>query len=316
MNSRIIPLLCVAPLVLFVGFAGSVSAAAAELRIGQATVLPGAVVSVPGTIAGTSGALALQFDVSFDPSMATLTSFSAGSALRGQIMDQQQLAPGLWRALVYSPTNGPLTPGTVVWLNFKVPTNAPDGVVPLLMTNAVVALAAGQAAQPLAQVAGALTVSSTENLTTVALAGGGQAGGGQLRTTIVGFPGRVLTLQGTPDFFHWANLGSYTNQSGVLVITNGLPAGRSAYFYRTVFSPVTNRPAVTAPSLTGAKLLADGKMRFQLNSTAASTWRVEGSPDLFHWGNYGVVTDLSGSLPVTNTPVGKPGVYFFRVVQP
>jgi hypothetical protein len=57
-------------------------------------------------------------------------------------------------------------------------------------------------------------------------------------------------------------------------------------------------------------------MRFQLNSTAASTWRVEGSPDLFHWGNYGVVTDLSGSLPVTNTPVGKPGVYFFRVVQP
>lgn len=311
MNARIIPLLRFAPLVILAATACSVSAATAELRIGQATVLPGAVVSVPGTIAGAAGALALQFDVSFNPSLVSLTSISPGDSLAGHMVDQQQLAPGQWRALVYSTTNGPIAPGAVVWLNFKVPTNSPDGVVPLLMTNAIVAQAAGQRAQPLTQVSGALMVSSAENLTTVAL-----AGGGQLRTTIVGLPGRIITLQGTPDFFHWANLGSYTNQNGVLVITNGLPAGRDAYFYRTVFNPITNQPAVAAPNLTGARLLSDGRMRFQLNSITASTWRVEGSPDLFHWGNYGVVTNPSGTLPITNTPYVNPKVYYFRVVQP
>jgi len=37
---------------------------------------------------------------------------------------------------------------------------------------------------------------------------------------------------------------------------------------------------------------------------------------LRHWGNYGVVTNPSGSLTVTNIPVGRPSVYFYRVAQP
>jgi hypothetical protein len=58
---------------------------------------------------------------------------------------------------------------------------------------------------------------------------------GQLRTTMLGEPGLAVTLQGTPDLFQWADLGSYVNQTGTLVITNAPPAGYNAYFYRTVF---------------------------------------------------------------------------------
>jgi hypothetical protein len=139
---------------------------------------------------------------------------------------------------------------------------------------------------------------------------------GSVQLRLLGEPGQAFTLQGTEDFFHWADLGRYTNQTGTLVLTNVPPAGHHAYFYRTVFRPAINQPAVPRPSLSDARLMPDGRMRFQLNSTAGSEWRVEGSPDLFHWGNYGVVTNQSGTLPITNTPVRKPKVYFYRVARP
>jgi len=317
MKTSITHLRRAAQVVLLLLAACRLTASAAELRIGQTIALPGAAVSVPVTCNGVSGGVAAQFDVNFNAAAVTLAGISSGPALSGQIFDRQQLAPGQWRAMFYSPTNGPLTPGTVVWLNFSIPTNAPDVVVPLFMTNAVMAQTAGQAVQPLAQVSGALTISSAEHLTSVAMAANGPTGSRQLRTTITGLPGRILTLQGTPDLFHWANLGSYTNQSGVLVITNGLPAGRNEYLYRTVFNAVTNQPAVAVPSLSGAKLLPDGRVRFQLNSIPASQWQVEGSPDLFHWGNYGIITNPSGVLQITNTPYNhNSNAYFYRVVQP
>jgi hypothetical protein len=60
---------------------------------------------------------------------------------------------------------------------------------------------------------------------------------GQLSTTIIGEPSLAFTLQGTPDLVNWSDLGSYTNQTGTLVITNAPPVGYNAYFYRTVFRP-------------------------------------------------------------------------------
>ena len=170
---------------------GSLAVSTAELRIGQAIVAPGSAVSVPVTCAGASGAVAAQFDVSFDASVVTLAGITADPALAGHLVDQQQLSPGRWRGLVYSLTNGPIASGTVVWLSFNIAPNAPDGVVPLVMSNTIVAQATGQAVQPLAQVAGALTVWSAERFLTTEL-----AGAGQVRTTILGPQGRVFILQG------------------------------------------------------------------------------------------------------------------------
>jgi PKD domain len=104
----------------------------------------------------------------------------------------------------------------------------------------------------------------------------------QFRMTITGNPGQVFTLQGSPDLFHWANLETHTNQTGTIVLTNAPPVGRSAYFYRTVVFAPNNSPAVPAPILTDPAFLEDGRMRFQLNSVAGTTWRLEGSPDLVY----------------------------------
>ena len=140
--------------------------------------------------------------------------------------------------------------------------------------------------------------------------------GGQVRLTVLGESRQPFTLQGTPDLFHWADLGRYTNQSGVLVLTNVAPAGRKAYFYRTVFLQGASPSAVPAASLMDMGLLPDGRAHFQLNSAAGSAWRIQGSPDFVDWGNYGVVTNQTGTQPVTNTPYLKPAAYFFRAGQP
>ena len=290
---------------------GALTVCGAELRIGQTNASAGTVANVPVTFDSATGAAAAQFDFSYDSSLVSLTGVSGGSALAGHVVDYQQLASGPWRALVYSPTNGPIATGAVVWLSFNIPPNTPDGVVPLAVANAIVAKPAGQRVQPLAQVSGALTVSSPRDVLTITL-----AGKGQLCTTVSGVPGRTFTLQGTPDFFHWADLGSYTNQTGTLVLTNFLRVGRDLYFYRTLFQPPTTPYAFPAPNLSGVAMLTNGRTTFQLNSTAGSAWRVEGSPDLVHWGNYGVVTNQSGTIPITNTPFGKPRDYFYRAAQP
>jgi hypothetical protein len=139
---------------------------------------------------------------------------------------------------------------------------------------------------------------------------------GWLRLVIQGNAGRVVTLQGSPDLFHWARLNTHTNQTGTLVLTNSQPAGRNAYFYRTAVFPSDPPPGVPAPTLSGAQWLTQGRMRFDLNAVAGSAWRVEGTPDLVHWGDYGVLTNASGVLAITNTPWRQVPAYFYRVAQP
>jgi uncharacterized delta-60 repeat protein len=139
---------------------------------------------------------------------------------------------------------------------------------------------------------------------------------GQLRITISGSAGRQITLQGSPDLFHWANLGLYTNVAGTLVLTNQKPSGRTAYFYRTLQSQPILPTGFPAPSLGSVALATDGKVKFQLNSTPGSAWRLQGSPDLLHWGDYGLQTNQSGIMNITNTPFGLPMSYFYRAKQP
>ena len=56
-------------------------------------------------------------------------------------------------------------------LRFNVPTDTLDGVVPPAVTDAIVARAAGQPVQPLAQVDGALTMWSGDRFRSLALDG-------------------------------------------------------------------------------------------------------------------------------------------------
>jgi len=227
MNARIFHFVRALPLVLLVATANRFSARAAELRLGQATAPPGAVVSVPVTVGGASGAVAAQFDVNFNPSLVSLTSVSAGNSLAGHIVDQQQLSPGQWRALVYSTTNGPISPGAVVWLSFTIPTNAPDGVVPLGMANAVVARVAGQRVQPLTQIDGALLVSSAGSFSSLTI-----QNGNQLHMQFQGLDGRQYAFEASTNLLDWTALRTNTAVGGFISLIETNTAAHPHRFFR------------------------------------------------------------------------------------
>lgn len=287
------------------------TALAAEFRIGQTVASAGTAASVPVYCDSASGAVAAQFDCSFEPSLVALTSVSAGSALAGHVVDQEELAPGRCRALVYSPTDSRFGGGPILWLSFHVSPNAQDGVVPIALSGAIMARQGGRRVQPLDQVSGAVTVSSPRDVLSL-----GSTSDGQLQATIIGVPGRVVTLEGTPDLFHWVKLGTYTNVTGELSQPLGAQPGQDVYFYRTTFRSPSGPSAVVESSLGNPQFLSDGRGRFDLRSAPGSRWRIEGSPDLRHWGDYGVVVSPSGTLAITNLPFGNPPAYYYRSAQP
>jgi len=139
---------------------------------------------------------------------------------------------------------------------------------------------------------------------------------GQLRMTVAGDAGRVVTLQGTFDFFHWANLGTFTNFTGTLILTNQMPSGRNAYFYRTVQQQSVSTISVSAPHFSSATLLPSRNVMLQMNGVPGTVWQLQGSPDLAHWGNYGLFTNQTGIQTITNTPFGGGNSYFYRLKQP
>jgi hypothetical protein len=57
-------------------------------------------------------------------------------------------------------------------------------------------------------------------------------------------------------------------------------------------------------------------MRFDLNAIPGKFWQLQGSPDLWHWGDYAMVTNQTETLAVTNTAIANPANYFYRAAHP
>jgi hypothetical protein len=209
-----------------------VAASAAELQVGEASAPPGATVSVPVTVSGASGAVAAQFDLSFNPSTVSLTGVSAGEALAGHIVDQQELNPGYWRVLAYSTTNGPIAPGAMVRLSFNIPADAPDGLIPLDVTNAIIAQVQGQPVRPLDQIGGALFVSSGARFTSLTL-----TGNGQLQMQFQGTEGRQYVIEASTNLVNWEVLNTNTVVGGGFSLVETNMTAYPHRFYRARLLP-------------------------------------------------------------------------------
>jgi hypothetical protein len=208
------------------------SATAAELRLGQATVSPGAVVSVPVTCSGAPGAVGAQFDVSFDTAVASAVGMAGGSSLAGHVVDQQLLAPGHWRALVYSTTNGLIAPGTMAQIQFAIATNAPEGDLPLLLGNAIVAQANGTPVQPLALADGLLHIVSAGYFASAAL-----DTGGQLKLQFQGTEGRQYALEASTNLTDWLAISTNTIVGGTISLVETNVYAFEQRFYRARLVP-------------------------------------------------------------------------------
>jgi hypothetical protein len=227
MNACITRLVRAARLGLLAAAACWFSAAAAELGVGQATVPPGAVVSVPVTCNGAPGAVGAQFDVSFDPAVASVLGMAGGNSLAGHVVDQFLLAPGHWRALVYSITNGPIAQGTMAQVQFAIATNAPDGDVPLVLGNAILAQANGQPVHSLALTDGLLRISSPGHFASATL-----GTGGRLEVQFHGADGRQYVLEASSNLTEWVEISTNTVVGGTISLVETNVYAFEQRFYR------------------------------------------------------------------------------------
>jgi hypothetical protein len=209
-----------------------VVASAAELRLGQAYAPPGSVVTLPGTCNAAPGTVAVQFDVGFDPAVVSVTGLAGGSSLAGHVVDQQLLAPGHWRALVYSTTNGPIAPGTMAQVQFAIATNAPDGDLPLVLGNAILAQANGQPVQPLALTDGLLRISSVGYFASATL-----DAGGHLELQFQGAEGRRYVLEASTNLTEWVAISTNTVVGGAITNAESDVQVFAQRFYRARLAP-------------------------------------------------------------------------------
>jgi hypothetical protein len=206
---------------------GCLAVSAGELRLGQAYAPPGSVVTVPVTCNAATGTAAAQFDVSFDPAVASVAGIAGGSSLSGHLVDQQLLAPGHWRALVYSSTNGPIAPGTMAQVQFAIATNAPDGDMSLVLGNAILAQANGQPVQPLTLTDGLLRVSSAGYFASATL-----DTGGQLKLQFQGVEGRQYVLEASTNLTEWVLISTNTVVGGTISLVETDVYAFEQRFYR------------------------------------------------------------------------------------
>jgi hypothetical protein len=117
-------------------------------------------------------------------------------------------------------------------VRFSVPTNAPDGDVPVALSGAIVAQVGGRRVQPLAEADGVVTVWSGGSFLALT-----QEGGGGLRVWFQGIEARRYVFEASTNLVHWVVLGTNTVEGGA---ASYLEADLSVFprrFYRTRLVP-------------------------------------------------------------------------------
>jgi len=99
-------------------------ATTSSLSAANASGAPGAVIQVPVNLTSTGEVVALQFDLSYDPSLLTYQQTSAGSLTSAFTVSANKLADNKVRVIIYNSSNTAIAAGsdTVALLQFQVAT--------------------------------------------------------------------------------------------------------------------------------------------------------------------------------------------------
>ncbi len=208
--------------------------AASSLGLASAAAVPGGTAVVPVQLQLDGSAVAVQFDVRFDPARLRTGFAAAGPAAAAHTTGSSVPATGVARFIVYSLSNEPLGNGTIVNVPFVVATNAPAGSVPLTVTNVIVADVLGRSVGPVGLNNGAVEVRSG---TAPIFEGPSIGADGQITLRLNGQAGQTYTLQVSGDLVSWQTLKSGVATGGTAIFTDAVIAGPAARFYRAVEEP-------------------------------------------------------------------------------
>ena len=148
-------------LLAFLLLAGPARPAAAQvsLTLGDATLAPGDSGTVTATIATDGAAVALQFDILYDPTRITLGTVNGGGALTGDhSIASNPIGPGRDRVVVTTTPVTPLGSGSLAIINLTVDGGAPQSTTPVSFDGVVIADASAQPITPASLTPGTITI--------------------------------------------------------------------------------------------------------------------------------------------------------------
>ena len=143
--------------------------------------------------------MAAQFDVAFDRGKVSAGLAAGTMRLTHHTVRSHEIAPGVWRTLVYSKANASITGtnGTIVTLPFTVSPQETIGSGPLTPGAAIVAKADATPLEPVSLSAGAIFVRPVNRLPD-----------GSVQFFLPSTNDQRYAIQATTNFVEWLNLST------------------------------------------------------------------------------------------------------------
>ena len=194
------------------------------LSVGNVPGYPGAMVSVPVSLRQPGGgAVAAQFDVSFNASKISGGVPVGTVRLANHTIKSREIAPGVRRTLVYSLSNTNVagTNGPIVQLPFTVSPQETVSSGPLTPSNVVVARADGTAQAPVSLSVGRIFVQPVNLLPD-----------GQAQFFLPSIEGRRYVIQASSNLVQWVPISTNLATGSFMDLEDIAAASYPHRFYR------------------------------------------------------------------------------------
>lgn len=206
---------------------------APAIAVGSTAGAPGGTATVPIYLSGNTRGVAAQFDLAFDANRIALASAVGGGGSPNHILASGQPTNGVLRVVLYSLTNSLLGNGVLINLRLTILPAAPESVMPIQVTNALLADVTAASVQPLTLQAGSLLISLGAGSRLASL----NRSAGQVQFQLIGPADKRYVIQGSPDLSSWIDLATNVLAGGQITITDTTATNLPQRFYRARYAP-------------------------------------------------------------------------------
>ena len=276
--------------------------AKAEPRLSVGTVrgFPGVTVTVPLHLKYATNdpinVVALQWDVVFDPALASSGPVAGGGALHGHLVKSRELGPGLKRVLIYALDNAVITNGTVAEMTFQVLSGVRENIR-LTLSNV-----------SLSQMDASALVTTVLPNATVVVSQVYREPSGVVDFYLSSKPDERYLIQATTNFVNWVNLSTNLATSSFLDLVDVDAPNYPHRFYRSALLDTLLRGQIG-----GFGRTQDGRVNFRLSGFEGRSYVIQASTNLAQWQNLSTNAAAGGMIQFTDNSATNYPQRFYRV---
>ena len=272
-----------------------------SLSVGNVPGYPGATVAVPVTLRQGGGAVAAQFDVTFNNGKVSALEALGGAQLTDHVIRSRQIAPGVERVLIYSLNNVGLqkTNVTVANVPFTLSPTEFVGSGPLTPSNLLLAKADATPLTPVKINSGAIFVRQVN-----------RNQDGTVQFFLSSQADTRYLIQATTNFLNWENLTNTIALGDFMDLVDTDSATHPHRFYRSI------RYDAIRGEIASVRQQPDGGLIFLVNALPGRPYTLQASPDLQSWTDLSNYVAVSTTLSFTNAMEAAFPRRFFRLKSP